>query len=161
MALPTVVVGLVVYGLIGRRGPLGSLGFLFTPAGIVIGETILALPIIVNLTLSAVRGLDPRLFLTCRSLGASKLQEAIMVLREGRYGIVAAVVAGFGRVVGEVGVAMMLGGNIKGYTRTMTTAIALETSKGEFVLALALGIVLLTVALAVNAALFGLQRREG
>ena len=159
MALPTVVVGLFVYGLISRRGPIGEFGMLFTPMGIVLGEVILAWPIITNLTVSAVQSMDPRLLLTCRTLGANSLQQARMVLREGRYGITAAVVAGFGRVIAEVGVAMMLGGNIKWYTRTMTTAIALETSKGEFVLGLSLGIVLLTVAFAVNAALFLLQRR--
>jgi len=160
MALPTVVVGLFVYGLVGRRGPLGELGMLFTPAGIVAGEFLLALPIIANLTISAVKALDPRLFVTCRTLGARGVQEALMILREGRYGIVAAVVAGFGRVIAEVGVAMMIGGNIKGFTRTMTTAIALETSKGEFELGLALGIVLLAVAFAVNILLYGLQVRK-
>lgn len=160
MALPTVVVGLFVYGLISRRGPMGDMGLLFTPLGIVIGEVILALPIIVNLTVSAVQGMDPRLMLTCRTLGASSVQQAVMILKEGRYGIMAAVVAGFGRVVAEVGVAMMLGGNIKWFTRTMTTAIALETSKGEFVLGLALGLVLLAVAFGVNAGLFLLQRKR-
>jgi tungstate transport system permease protein len=160
MALPTVVVGLFMYGMIGRRGPLGALGLLFTPAGIVIGEFILALPIIANLTITAVKSLDERLFLTCKSLGAGALHEAFMILREGRYGIVAAVVAGWGRVIAEVGIAMMLGGNIKGFTRTMTTAIALETSKGEFELGLALGMVLLLVALAINVVLYLLQVRE-
>lgn len=159
MALPTVVVGLFMYGLLGRRGPLGEFALLFTPQGIVLGETILALPIIVNLTISAVHAMDARLLATCRTLGGRRRDEARMVVREGRYGIMAAIVAGFGRVVGEVGVAMMLGGNIKGYTRTMTTAIALETSKGEFELGLALGIVLLSVAFVVNAGLYGLQVR--
>lgn len=160
MALPTVVVGLFLYGLVGRQGPLGGLGLLFTPAGIVLGEFILACPIMVNLTISAVEGMDRRLFLTCKTLGSTVLQQFWMVLREGRYGIIAAVVAGFGRVIGEVGVAMMLGGNIRGFTRTITTAIALETSKGELVLGLALGIVLLSVAFAVNAALFLLQGKN-
>ena len=103
------------------------------------------------------RSLDPRVVTTCRTLGAGRLQEAVTVLREGWYGVVAAVVAGFGRVIAEVGVAMMIGGNIKGFTRTMTTAIALETSKGEFELGLALGMVLLSVAFLVNAALYTLQ----
>ncbi len=159
MALPTVVVGLFVYGFISRRGPLGSLGLLFTPTGVVIGEVILAWPIITNLTVAAVKGLDPRLFRTCKTLGANRFQESWMIFREGRFGIMAAVVAGFGRVIAEGGVAMMLGGNLTWYTRTMTTAIALETSKGEFALGLALGIVLLSVALAVNGALSLLQRR--
>ncbi|KPJ51862.1 MAG: ABC transporter permease [Planctomycetes bacterium DG_58] len=160
MALPTVVVGLFLYGLLGRRGPLGALEILYTPAGIILGEFILALPIVANLTVSAVKGLDPRLLLTCKSLGASPGQEARMILVEARYAVTAAIVAAFGRVIGEVGIAMMVGGNIKGFTRTMTTAIALETSKGEFELGLALGILLLLVALIVNVALQMLQRSK-
>jgi len=159
MALPTVVVGLFMYGLVGRRGPLGELGLLFTPQGIVLGEPLLALPIIVNLTISAVHAMDARLLATCRTLGGRRRDEAWMVVREGRYGIMAAIVAGFGRVVGEVGVAMMLGGNIRNSTRTMTTAIALETSKGEFAFGLALGMILLGVALLVNLGLNLLQQR--
>ncbi len=151
MALPTVVVGLLFYALLGRRGPLGA------HAGIVLGECALALPIITNLTVSAVRSLDPRLLLTCKALGASTAQQALTVVREGRFAVMAAVVAGFGRVIGEVGVAMMIGGNIAGFTRTMTTAIALETSKGDFEMGLALGFLLLLVALAANAALRRLQ----
>jgi tungstate transport system permease protein len=147
-----------VYALISRRGPLGGLGLLFTPTGVVIGEFLLALPIAVHYSLSAIQALDPRLFLTIRSLGASRWQEAKKILSEGRLGIMAAIVASFGRTIAEVGVAMMLGGNIEGFTRTMTTAIALETSKGEFELGLALGIFLLSVAFAVNAALYLLQR---
>jgi tungstate transport system permease protein len=158
MALPTVVVGLFVYALIGRRGPLGPLGLLFTPEGIVLGEVLLALPISVNYALGAVQALDPRLFQTLRSLGLSRWQEAALVLREARPGMVAALVAAFGRTIAEVGVAMMLGGNIRGFTRTMTTAIALETSKGELELGLALGGLLLAVAFAVNAGLTLLQR---
>jgi tungstate transport system permease protein len=158
MALPTVVIGLFVYALIGRRGPLGPLGLLFTPSGIVVGEFLLAVPVAVNYALNAVQALDPRLFQTIRSLGASRWQEAGMIVREARFGMVAALVASFGRTIAEVGVAMMLGGNIKGFTRTMTTAIALETSKGEFELGIALGVFLLAVALVVNAGLYALQR---
>jgi tungstate transport system permease protein len=158
MALPTVVVGLFFYAFLSRRGPLGSLGLLFTPAGITMGLFVLALPIVVNLVISAIQGLDRRLFLTCKLLGATSSQQAGMILREGRFAVCAAIVVAFGRVISEVGIAMMLGGNIKGFTRTMTTAIALETSKGEFELGLALGIVLLSVALVINAALFVLQR---
>jgi len=161
LALPTVVIGLFVYAFISRRGPLGHLGLLFTPAGVVVGELLLALPIAVHYSLSAIQALDPRLFLTIRSLGANRWQEARKILSEGRFGIMAAVVASFGRTIAEVGVAMMLGGNIEGFTRTMTTAIALETSKGEFELGLALGIFLLTVAFAVNAGLYVLQRSRG
>lgn len=158
MALPTVVVGLFFYALLSRRGPLGNLAWLFTPKGIAAGLSVLALPLVVNLTLAAIQGLDPRLILTCRSLGATAFQQTLMILMEARFAVTAAVVVAFGRVVSEVGIAMMLGGNIKGFTRTMTTAIALETSKGEFELALALGIFLLAVAFLVNSMLFLIQR---
>jgi tungstate transport system permease protein len=153
MAMPTVVIGLVVYGILSRQGPAGSLALLFTPKAIVIGQAILALPIISNYTLSAIEGADPAILPTARTLGASNLQSIVQLAKEVRFGVIAAVVAGFGRVVSEVGVAMMLGGNIRFFTRTMTTAIALETSKGEFAFGLALGIILMAVALAVNAVL--------
>ncbi len=158
LALPTVVIGLLVYAFLSRRGPLGGLGLLFTPTGVVIGQFLLALPIAVHYAHAAVQGLDPRLFLTIRALGATRWQGAKKVLAEARFGVMAAVVAAFGRTIAEVGVAMMLGGNIEGFTRTMTTAIALQTSKGEFELALALGLCLLAVALVVNGGLFALQR---
>lgn len=161
MALPTVVVGLLFYAVLSRRGPLGELDMLFTPVGIALGLSVLALPIVVNLTISAIEGLDRRLFLTCRLLGATAVQQAWMILKEARFAVMASVVMAFGRVVSEVGIAMMLGGNIRGFTRTMTTAIALETSKGELELGLALGLLLLFVAFAVNAALYMLQRRSG
>jgi len=159
MSLPTVVVGLMVYSFLSRRGPLGELGFLYTRTAIVIGQWILAFPIVAGLTVAAVKRLDKRIHMTALSLGADPAQGFKMFLHEGRFGILAAVVAGFGRVFAEVGVSMMLGGNIRGYTRTITTAIALETSKGEFALGIALGLVLLTVALGVNV-LFGLFRRR-
>ncbi len=159
MALPTVVVGLFLYGMFTRNGPLGGLEILYTPWAIIIGEAVLILPIVWNLTLTAIRSTDPRLLLTCRALGASWAQQSRIILSEARIAVMAAVVMGFGRAIGEVGVAMMLGGNIEGYTRTMTTAIALETSKGEFELGLALGLVLLTVAFIVNGMLQGLKRR--
>jgi tungstate transport system permease protein len=160
MALPTVVVGLIFYALLSRRGPLGNFGLLFTPTGISIGLIVLALPIVMNLTIAAIQGLDKRLFLTVKLLGATRVQQAWMIVREARFAVMAAIVMAFGRVISEVGIAMMLGGNIKGYTRTMTTAIALETSKGELELGLALGMVLLIVALVVNATLFWLQRHR-
>ncbi|HEU4386007.1 MAG TPA: ABC transporter permease [Anaeromyxobacteraceae bacterium] len=158
MAMPTVVIGLFVYALIGRRGPLGPLGLLFTPSGIVLGEFLLAVPIAASYALNAVEALDPRLFQTIRSLGTSRWHEAWMIVREARFGMAAALVGAFGRTIAEVGVAMMLGGNIRGFTRTMTTAIALETSKGEFELGLALGGFLLLLALLVNLGLYALQR---
>lgn len=159
MALPTVVVGLVVYGMISRQGPLGGLGLLFSPAAMTIGLTVLALPIITNYTLSSLKGADNRILPTALTLGATRMQAYLKLLSEARFGIMAAVIAGFGRVAGEVGIAMMLGGNIRGYTRTMTTAIALETSKGEFAFGLALGIVLMGVALVVNIFLNILQQK--
>lgn len=159
MALPTVVVGLVLFGLFSRQGPLGPLGLLFTPMAMIAGQMVLATPIVANLVLAAVTGADTRIINTALTLGASQLQAARQLLREIRFGVMAAVIAGFGRVIAEVGVAMMLGGNIRNSTRTMTTAIALETSKGEFAFGLALGIVLLGVALFVNLGLNLLQQR--
>lgn len=159
MALPTVVVGLLLYGLLTRQGPLGEMGMLYTPLAMILGQWILVSPIICNLTVAAVSSADPRLHTTCMTLGAGTWQQGLVFMSELRLGLMAAVVAGFGRAIGEVGVAMMLGGNIEGFTRTMTTAIALETSKGEFELALALGMLLLLVAFVVNGFLFRLQSK--
>jgi len=160
MALPTVVVGLLVYTLISRSGPLGSLGLLFTPAAINVGQVILCFPLITSLVYSALSRLDRRLPETLTTLGAGRAEIFRMTVWEGRVAILSAVLSGFGRVVGEVGVAMMLGGNIRWYTRTLTTAIALETSKGEFELGLALGMVLMAIAFVVNFALHGVVRHE-
>lgn len=159
MALPTVVVGLFVYSIISRQGPLGGFGILFTPSAMVIGQTLLAIPIVANLTMSAIKGADPRIVPTALTLGAGPFESIRRLVVEMRFGIMAAVIAAFGRVIAEVGVAMMLGGNIRGYTRTMTTAIAMETGKGEFALGLALGLILMTVALMINMALNALQQR--
>lgn len=150
LAMPTVVIGLLVYGMVSRQGPMGRWDLLFTPKAIIIGQAILTIPVVASYTLSAVRGADIRIIPTALTLGATRLQGLMQLVREVRFGVVAAVIAGFGRAISEVGVAMMLGGNIRGYTRTMTTAIALETSKGEFAFGLALGIILMAVALAVN-----------
>lgn len=159
MAMPTVVIGLVLYGILSRQGPMGSLGLLFTPTAMIIGQILLAVPIIANYTVSVVQGADPRILPTALTLGAGPLQATLQFMRQVRFGIMAAVIAGFGRIIAEVGVAMMLGGNIRGYTRTMTTAIALETSKGEFAFGLALGLILMTVALLINLFLNALQQR--
>lgn len=159
MALPTVVVGLVCYGFLSRMGPLGHWGLLFTPWAMVIGQVILATPIIANYTLGALSAADNRILPTALTLGANSLQSSLQLLQEIRFGAMAAIIAGFGRVIAEVGVAMMLGGNIRGFTRTMTTAIALETSKGEFAFGLALGLFLMCVALLVNLFLNLLQQR--
>jgi len=160
MALPTVVVGLLVFSFISRQGPLGTLGLLFSPTAMIIGQFILSTPIITALSISAIQGIDPRIRTTLITLGARSYQVLLALMLEARFAIMAAVIAGFGRIIGEVGSAMMLGGNIKGYTRSITTAIALETSKGEFSLGLALGIILLTVALSVNIMLRYLQQRN-
>lgn len=161
LSTPTVVIGLVVFAFLSRRGPLGHLGLLFTIAGMAIGLTILALPIIMAMTATAVEGLEQRLTDTLLTLGASRGQLALACLWEARYPILLAVLTAFGRVVSEIGIAMMLGGNIKWHTRTITTAIALETGKGQFAQGIALGMVLMAIALAVNLAATGLRRRAG
>lgn len=159
MALPTVVIGLFLFALLSRQGPLGPLGLLFTPWAMILGQTVLALPIVAHYMTTTVASADARIIPTLQTLGAHPLQAAWHILREVRYGLLAAVVAGFGRVVAEVGAAMMLGGNIRNSTRTLTTAIALETSKGDFAFAMALGIILMTLALGVNFLLHALQQR--
>jgi len=150
LALPTVVIGLVVYAFISRRGTFGSLGLLYTQEAIIIGQVILIVPLVTSLTIAAVSKLDERYRLSAMTLGADRYQTALVIFKEARFGIVAAVVAAFGRVIAEVGIGMMLGGNARGFTRTMTTAMALEYDKGEYVLAVALGVVLMTIAFGVN-----------
>jgi len=159
LALPTVFIGLILYAFLTRRGPLGEAGLLFTIPGIAIGQAILALPIVIALTASAVETIDRNLRLTLMSLGANRRQIAMSTLWEVRLGILAAAVTATGRVLTEVGISLMIGGNIKWHTRTITTAIALETSKGEFGMGIALGLVLLLIALTVNIILAGLRRR--
>ncbi len=150
MALPTVVVGLLLFGLLGRQGPMGELGLLYTQTAMIAGQCILIFPIILNLVIAGANTADPRIASTSIVMGANHYQKNIIFISEVRFAMLAAIVAAFGRAIGEVGVAMMLGGNIEGYTRTMTTAIALETSKGEFEFGLALGFLLLLVAYIVN-----------
>jgi len=150
LALPTVVIGLFVYAFISRRGIFGAFDLLYTQKAIIIGQIILIIPIVTTMTLSAVSRIDDRYPKTALTLGANPGQTAWVIIREARFGIVAAVVMAFGRVIAEVGISMMLGGNAKGFTRTMTTAMALEYDKGEFVLSVALGLVLLFVSFAVN-----------
>jgi len=153
MAMPTVMIGLFFYGLLSRQGLLGDFGLLYTETAVIIGETCLILPLIMNMTLVTVHSADQRLISTLKTLGANKQQQIIPILGECRFSILSGVITGFGRAIGEVGAAMMLGGNIQGITRTMTTAIALETSKGDFELGLALGILLLILAFSINFAL--------
>ncbi len=159
LALPTVFIGLVIYALISSRGPLGELNLLFTLGGIAMGQAILAFPIVTALTASAVETIDAQLKLTLMSLGAGKKDILFTCLWEVRYGIVAALVTAYGRVMTEVGISMMVGGNIKWHTRTITTAIALETGKGMFANGIALGLVLVTIAFGVNISLFFLRKR--
>ena len=150
LALPTVVIGLFVYAFISRRGILGVLDLLYTQKAMIIGQVILIVPIITVFTISAISRIDERYRKTAMTLGANALQTAWVIIREARFAIMAAVIAAFGRVIAEVGISMMLGGNAKGFTRTMTTAMALEYDKGEFVLGVALGIVLLTISFGLN-----------
>lgn len=145
LGFPTVVIGLLVYGFISRRGPLGFADLLFTPSGIVIGLVILALPITAMFTMTAVSGIDPRAREMALTLGASPFRATWTLFLEVRFGLVSTLLASFGRVASEVGIAIMLGGNIEGYTRTLTTAIALESMKGEFGFGIALGVLLLTL----------------
>lgn len=150
LAMPTVVIGLVVYSFISRRGILGPLELLYTQKAIIIGQILLIVPLVTSLTIAAISRIDSRYRNTALTLGATRLQMALVVIREARFAIFAAVIAAFGRVVAEVGISMMLGGNAKGFTRTMTTAMALEYDKGEFVLAVALGLALMMIAFMVN-----------
>ena len=159
MGLPPVVVGLFVYLLLSRKGPLGVLGLLYTPSAMVIAQTILAVPIVTALCHSAIVNVDPIIRQAARTLGATPLQETVALIHEARYGILSAVIAAFGRVMAEVGAILIVGGNIAGYTRVMTTTIALETDKGNFELALALGIILLAISFIINTALHAVQRK--
>jgi tungstate transport system permease protein len=159
MALPTVVIGLMVYAFISRKGVLGMLDLLYTQTAMVIGQVILIFPIVTSLAIAAISRIDERYKKTALTLGATPFQTAGVIFREARFGIIAAIIASFGRVIAEIGISMMLGGNAKGYTRTMTTAMALEYDKGEFVLGVALGIVLLMISFAVNIFFNRLQGR--
>jgi tungstate transport system permease protein len=159
MGLPPVVVGLFVYLMLSRSGPFGPLGWLFTPKAMVVAQSIIALPLVAGLTLTAVQAVDPALRVQVRSLGATALQEAWAVIIEARIGVVAAIVAAFGGIISEVGAVMLVGGNIEGKTRVLTTAIVLNTRVGEFALAIALGVILLSLAFIANIALLKLQGR--
>ncbi len=158
-SVPTVVIGLIVFAAFSRAGPLGGLNLLFTPTVMVIGQMMLITPILLGLTISALRGIDQTMLDTARSLGANRVQTAIVVFREERYAVVAAVIMAFGRAISEVGIALLVGGNIVDLSRVLTTAISLETSKGNMELAFVLGIILITIALVVNVVLNRLQQR--
>ena len=158
-SIPTVCIGLFVFVLFSRAGPLGGTNLLFTPTAMVIGQMILITPILLGLIISALSGVDKAILETALSLGASNFQSMIVVLKEARYAVVAAIIMGFGRAISEVGCALMVGGNIRGFTRVITTAISLETSKGELELSIALGIILIFLALIINIVLNRIQQR--
>lgn len=157
MALPTVLIGLLLYLGLSRQGPLGEFRWLFSQPGIIVGQVLIALPVLIAFSLAAIQAADPRLAETAVTLGATRLGVMRTVLHEVRFGVMAAVISGFGRVIAEVGCAIMVGGNIEGETRTITTAIALQTSKGDFAQGIALGMVLVAIALSINALLVLLQ----
>jgi tungstate transport system permease protein len=148
-SVPTVIVGLLVYFIISRSGPLGFLGLLYSPEGMILGQAVLIIPIMLGFVITALSGISQNIRDTLVSLGATEFQGILEIIREARFAILAGVILGFGRAISEVGVAMMIGGNIRGETRVLTTAIALGTGMGEFSLAIALGIILLAISMIV------------
>lgn len=159
LALPTVVIGLIAYTMLSQVGPFGSFGLLFSQKAIIIGQIVLGLPIIIALTAIQVEAVDKRLYIALKGIGASSKQILVATLIEARFGLMTAAMTAYGRVITEIGISMMVGGNIKYHTRTITTAIALETGKGEFVTGIALGLVLITIALIINISLSILRRK--
>lgn len=159
LAIPTVVVGLIVYALISYRGPLGQYEMLFTVKGIVMGQIILAMPIIISLSSSAIEELDKKIHLTLLSFSLTPFQTIRAILFEARHMLLISAVTAYGRVISEVGVVMMIGGNIKWHTRTITSAISLETNKGEFAMGIALGLILISISFIVNFVLIFLKKR--
>ncbi len=165
MGFPPVVIGLFVYLFLSRSGPLGSLNSpllpaLFTPAAMIVAQTIIALPLVAGFTMAAVMGVDPQLRLQVRALGATRWQSLWAILTEARVGVLVSIIAGFGSIISEVGAVMLVGGNIANRTRVLTTAIVLETGKGNFDLALALGIILLSISFLINVLMLYLQGRQ-
>ncbi|MGI2335658.1 MAG: ABC transporter permease [Dehalogenimonas sp.] len=159
-SLPTVLVGLLVFMLFSRAGPLGTFGLLFTPTIMIIGQALLVTPLMLGLVISAHSGIERQAKETAVALGASRWQMGVMMIKEARFAIFTAFILGFGRAISEVGLALMIGGNINGYTRVLTTAISLETGRGDIELSIALGIILLAIALIINFGLGWLQQRE-
>jgi tungstate transport system permease protein len=160
MGLPPVVVGLFVTIFLWRNGPLGILGILYTPTAMIIAQTVIATPIVMGITLAAIQQLPKKLRLQILSLGATRLQMVWILIKEAKLPLLAAVMAGFGGVISEVGASIMVGGNIKGYSRVLTTATVMETSRGNFDIAIALGIILLILAYFINLILTQIQQRE-
>lgn len=159
-SIPTVLVGLFLFLLISKQGPFGFLNLLFTPTGMVVGQTLLILPILIGFTITALVGVSVQIKELAISLGASTYQTIITIIKEARYAIMGAVILGFGRAISEVGVSILIGGNIRGLTRTFTTAISLETSRGNLVLSIALGFILLSLALIINFLLNYVQGKD-
>ncbi len=160
MGFPPVVIGLFVYLMFSRSGPVGALGWLFTPRAMIIAQTIISFPLVAGFTMAAVMGVDPNLRRQLLALGATGWQATLAVLVEARIGVIVSIIAGFGAIISEVGAVMLVGGNIENKTRTLTTAIVLETRKGNFELAIALGIILLLLTFLTNVAMLRLQGRE-
>jgi tungstate transport system permease protein len=160
LALPPVVVGLFVYIVLSRQGPLGGLGWLYTPSAMIAAQFVLAAPYVAAITLAAVQSVPPELRLQARALGANRWQALMLHLREARLSLMAAVAAGFGAVISEVGAVMMVGGNVHGETRVITTAIVLETRRGRFAAAMALGLILLVIAFSANAFITRVQQAQ-
>ncbi len=160
MGFPPVVVGLFVYLTLSRSGPAGDLGWLFTPKAIIAAQTIISFPLVAGFTMAAVMGVDANLRRQLLSLGATEWQATLAILTEAKVGVIVAAIAGFGASISEVGAVMLVGGNIEGKTRTLTTAIVLETRKGNFDLAIALGIILLSITFAVNVVMMRLQGQD-
>jgi tungstate transport system permease protein len=158
-SLPTVLVGLLVFLFFSSAGPLGLFRLMFTPEIMVIGQVILVLPLMLGLVISALAGVDPGITETATALGASRIQTGVLLIREARYGVMTSIILGFGRAISEVGLAIMVGGNIAGQTRVLTTAISLETGRGDIELSIALGIILLLIALVINLLLNRIQQR--
>ena len=160
MGLPPVVAGLLVYMLLSNQGAMGDLRWLFTPTAMIMAQTVIALPLVVGLTITAVQSVDPLIRLQVKALGATRPQLAWTILLEARLGVLAAILAAFGRIIAEVGAVMLVGGNIETQTRVMTTAIVLETRRGNFALALALGLILLAMAFILNFTLYHMQQQS-
>ena len=158
-SIPTVFVGLLVFITFSKTGPLGTTGILFTPKAMIVGQVILVAPVVTGVTISALRGVSQEIRDTAISLGANRVQAIYTIAKEARYGLTTAALLGFGRAVSEVGLAVIVGGNIRGYTRTLTTAMSLETSMGNIELSMALGMILVFLALAVNILVGRLQQR--
>ncbi len=159
-SIPTVTVGLFVFVLFSHSGPLGGLDLIFTPTVMVIGQIILIMPILLGMTISALSGVDRNIIDTARSMGANGWQTMLLIIKEARFAVMAAVILGFGRAISEVGLALIVGGNIRGFTRVLTTAISLETSKGDWELSMALGIILIFIALVINILMNRIQQRR-